>query len=341
MITTPAGLRMNRWFRLISFVRPHRAFLILSLGLIASLNSPIGWATTYAEQLGWPEGARVLIVHVDDAGMSHESNQGALQAIRDGAANSVSVMMPTPWVPEFVRILEANPEIDAGLHLTLTAEWIDYRWGPLSGKPTVGTLVDKEGALWPTVEDVVQHGSVEHVAAEIGAQLTRARELGFEPTHFDSHMGTLFATPEFLATYIELGVRHKIPVMFPGGHNFYAQQDYGERAAAEAIATGRYIWDQGLPVLDDLHNSSYGWARAEKVERYVDAIVNLKPGVTMMIMHCSTESENFSHISTSGPTRVGDLEAMLSAEVAEALKSENIVLTTWRELMLRRQAVKP
>ena len=31
---------------------------------------------TYAEMLGWPKGARVIILHVDDAGMSHESDEG-------------------------------------------------------------------------------------------------------------------------------------------------------------------------------------------------------------------------------------------------------------------------
>ena len=293
-------------------------------------------AQTYAEKLGWPEGTRALILHVDDAGMSHESNDGTIRAIRGGAANSVSVMMPTPWVPEFVHFLARNPDVDAGLHLTLNAEWGNYRWGPLAGKPAVGSLVDDEGALWPTVEQVVEYGSTEHVALEIAAQLERARTMGFEPTHMDSHMGALFATPDYLAAYIALGVEHQIPVMFPGGHNFYARKDYGDRAGEEALQTGAYIWQQGLPVLDDLHNSCYGWPREDKVTNYVEAIRGLKPGVTMMIMHCSSESTNFPHITSSGPSRYGDLDAMLSPEVARVLEEENIVLTTWRELMQRR-----
>jgi len=105
------------------------------------------WSETYAEKLGWPEGTRLLILHVDDAGMSSEANRGTIDAIEKGAANSLSVMMPTPWVPEIVDYIKANPGVDAGLHLTLNAEWGDYRWGPLAGKPTVPTLVDQEGAL--------------------------------------------------------------------------------------------------------------------------------------------------------------------------------------------------
>ncbi len=49
---------------------------------------------TYAEKLGWPKGARVIILHVDDAGMSHESNDGVERAIGNGVATSTSVMMP-------------------------------------------------------------------------------------------------------------------------------------------------------------------------------------------------------------------------------------------------------
>ncbi len=312
------------------------AFLLV-LGLIAVPSLAV--AETYAEKLGWPAGTRLLILHVDDAGMSAETNTGTIAAIEQGAANSLSVMMPTPWVPQIVRYLKANPDVDAGLHLTLNAEWHDYRWGPLAGKPAVPGLVDAEGAMWASVEEVAKHASPEEVAREIAAQLERARTMGFEPTHLDSHMGTLFARPDYLAEYIKLGAANQIPVMFPGGHNYFARQDYGERAGDEALEAGRQLWGMGLPVLDDLHNASYGWARGDKVAKYVEAIRGLKPGVTMMIMHCTAIDVHFKLISDSGPSRFGDLEAMLAPEVAAAIAEENIVMTTWRELMERRRAI--
>src|SRR5690606_4838109 len=109
--------------------------------------------------------------------------------------------------------------------------------------------------------DVVQYGSPEHVETEIRAQLERARTMGFEPTHMDSHMGTLFATPAFLDRYVKVGIEEKIPVMFPGGHNTLIKED--ERLEGDALTMirnlGKKIWEAGLPVLDDLHNTSYGW----------------------------------------------------------------------------------
>src|SRR5882757_2472609 len=135
--------------------------------LILGVSIQVFGQQTYAEKLGYPEGSKVLIFHVDDAGMSWDSNEGARRALTEGVASSVSVMMPCPWVPGMIRFIKKNPKIDAGLHLTLTAEWEDYRWGPLSGKKNVPGLVDKEGAMWHSVEEVIAHASADEVEQEI------------------------------------------------------------------------------------------------------------------------------------------------------------------------------
>jgi chitin disaccharide deacetylase len=308
--------------------------------------------TTYAERLGYPKGARVLLIHVDDAGMSDESNQGAIAALTKGAATSVSVMMPCPWVPGFVKWLHENPTIDAGLHLTLTAEWDDYRWVPLSGRKTVPGLVDTTGCLWASVAQVVQHATVDEITMEMTAQLERARAMGFEPTHLDTHMGTVYATPQFLMAYIQLGIKNHIPVMLPGGADklIIQQGSLNTQQAAGIRTLGKQLWDAGLPVLDDLHNFSYDWkvpaniAADDKAldewrtQKYIDALHILQPGVTMMIMHCTNASPAFAHISDSGPLRRGDMLAMLNPAFKKALKDQGIILTTWRELMQRRNA---
>jgi hypothetical protein len=292
---------------------------------------------TYAEKLGWPAGTRALILHVDDAGMSYDSDLGTIEAIEQGVATSLSVMMPCPWVPHIVKWIKQSGA-DAGLHLTMTSEWDDYRWGPVAGKPAVPGLVDEEGALWDNVPLVVQHATADEVETEIRAQLDRARAMGFEPTHMDSHMGTLFETAQFMERYIKVGIEEKIPVMFPGGHNYYIGGDSPERMAM-ARSMGRMIWEGGLPVLDDLHNRSYGWKTTDKTDQYIEAVRGLKPGVTMMIMHCTRPTEVFEHISSSGTTRLGDLNAMLDPRLRKAIEEEGIVLTTFRELMERRRAV--
>ena len=306
---------------------------------------------TYAERLGFPKGSKVIILHIDDVGMSWDSNQGAIQAMESGVANSLSIMMPCPWVPAFVHYMKEHPNVDAGLHLTLTSEWKDYRWPPLSGRPAVPGLVDQEGAMWRSVELVAQNASPDEVETEIREQVRRAREMGFEPTHLDSHMGTLFATLEFIERYVKVGIETKIPLMFPGGHATMITKTSGVPAEwnEPLKATGKRIWDAGLPVLDDIHNISYDFEYPkdenlsdEQLQKlataqYIETMRQLKPGLSMVIMHCTAPSEVFKHIGASGRVRKADMLAMTDPAFRKFLKDEKIILTTWRELKQLRQ----
>jgi predicted glycoside hydrolase/deacetylase ChbG (UPF0249 family) len=326
---------------------------------------------TYAERLGFPKGAKVLILHVDDAGMSHESDEGVEMAIGQGGSTSTSVMMPSPWVPEIVKYIKGRP-IDAGLHLTLTSEWDNYRWGPVAGKAAVPGLVDQQGDLYHSVEEVYFHATPEEIDKEIRAQLDRALSMGFKPTHLDSHMGTLFAKPAFLEKYLQLGIEKQIPVMFPGGDDLFYRSEakaatiaelkkqgkYKEGmeipenpALAKARETGEMLWKSGLPVLDDLHNSSYDWnmpdvdnrsdAEIQKwyTDHYIESFSRLSPGLTMVIMHCTMPSANFKHICDEGNKRKGDLLAMMDPRLKDYLRKNGFILTTWREVMERRQKI--
>jgi predicted glycoside hydrolase/deacetylase ChbG (UPF0249 family) len=326
-------------------------FVFVLVSLLFAMISFAQADTTFAERLGYPKGKKVVILHVDDVGMSFDSNKGAIDALTKGVANSCSVMMPCAWVPAFVHFLKQHPETDAGLHLTLTSEWKDYRWIPLSGQSKVPGLTDTEGAMWPSVQEVASHASGDEVETEIRAQIERALKMGFKPTHLDSHMGTLFATPDFIQRYLKVGMEYKIPVMFPGGHNtLISKQTSIDMEQLRAI--GKMLWNAGLPVLDDLHNESYEWTlpkgikatkntiQKEKTMYYIKAMDSLKPGITMVIMHCTDPTEVFPYISNSGIIREGDLLAMLSPDLKKYIQTQGIILTTWRELMERRTNLK-
>lgn len=326
-------------------------------------------APTFAERLGWKHGDRIVLIHVDDAGMSHDSDVGVEKSLDAGLATSFSVMMPCPWVPEIVHYIKAHPGVDAGLHLTLTSEWSEYRWGPLAGTSIVPGLVDSEGAMWPSVEATAQHATADEIEQEIRAQLARARKMGFNPTHLDTHMGTVFATPAYTERYIKVGAENHIPIMFPGGHDTLLAEQYRDETLAQLKAAGKWtegsgvpetpalaqaritaetVWKLGLPVLDDLYNVSYDWKLPAvvpptdanlskmKIERYRAALHRLKPGVTQIIVHATETSSTFPFISESGPTRKGDLLAMVSPELREAARREGLILTTWKELQERR-----
>jgi hypothetical protein len=309
---------------------------------------------TYAEKLGYPKGKKVIIFHIDDAGMSHEANQGTILAMEKGVANSTSVMMPCGWVPAYMKYLQQHPTTDAGVHLTLTSEWKGYRWFPLSGREKVAGLLDAEGAMWSNVPDVVKHATADEVETEIRAQIARFRSFGVEPSHIDSHMGTLFGSAAFMERYIKVGIQEKIPVMLPGGHATLIAKERNSPAQEiqQFQQVGKMLWNAGLPVLDDLFADTYGWKlpagtpnteenlRKMKTQKYVELLREAQPGITMVIMHCAAPSDNFKEITDSWPTRYGDFWSMQDPELKKFIEKEGVILTTWREMRERRAKVK-
>lgn len=327
---------------------------------------------TYAEKSGWEKNDRVIMFHVDDAGMSYESNQGAIQALEKGVATSLSVMMPCPWVPDMIQYLNQHPQSDAGLHLTHTAEWKGYRWSSVTGINTSPGLSDNEGALWNNVAGVVAHASANEIEAEIKAQLFKARKMGFNPTHLDTHMGTLWATPEYLDRYIKVGVEEHIPILFSAGHNTLMRHslragplapliNLAEKGNSEVDISavlnaihkkGEEIWNAGLAVADDLYILSYDWEfppgkkvsdenlRKFKTEKYKELLQSIKPGITIILIHCTDAGEGFQHISDSGNTRKADLLAMTDPELKKFIREQGFILTTWRELQTKRDNLR-
>ena len=295
--------------------------------------------TTYAERLGWPVGKKVVMFHIDDVGMSHNSNMGAMQALEQGVATSLSIMMPCSWVPEFAAYLKAHPQVDAGLHLTLTSEWNNYRWGPIAGKPTVPVLVDKHGYLWHKVSDVVAHATADEVETEILAQIDKALSMGIRPTHLDAHMGTCFQ-PQFIDRYVKVGIEKDMPMLMFAGHmQLIGREAEPFRPLIHRIAEN--LWNAGLPVIDDLvtqptRASNYEQRKAELIKLLQD----MKPGITEIIVHCTVQTEVFSHISGSGPAREAELRLLTDPDIKACIKKEGIILTTWRELKERRERVR-
>lgn len=306
----------------------------LGAGAFAADESP-----TFAERLGFPEGARVVIFHNDDAGLCHEANAASIRGVEEGLITSWSVMMPCAWVPAVRDYLKAHPDTCSGLHLTLTSEWEKYRWRPLSCVETHPGLADPDGYLWDNVKLVAEHATADEIEAEIRAQIRVAENMGLPITHLDTHMGTVFATEEYLLRYIAVGMEKQIPVLLPGGHMASVLQEDPELAEkADAIRVlAETLWASGLPVIDDVHTNSYNWDGPDKADEFIEMIRGLKPGITQVIIHATVPTPNFDQISSSGVKRGGDLNAMLDPRLKKVIEEEGILLTSWRELIERRK----
>jgi hypothetical protein len=295
-------------------------------------------AETWAQKLGWGPNDKVLIIHSDDVGMCHETVMGATAARDNGIVSSMSIMMPCPWVGEIAAYIKQHPDTDAGLHLALTSEWDYYRWGPVAGKSAVPGLADEWGCLWDSNALVAQHASADEVEREIRAQIDRALAFGIKPTHIDSHMGTLFAKPEFFQRYLKVGIEKGIPVLAPDLPPERLAQEAPE-LAGQLKAVIKMVWDAGLPVIDDVRPDTYDWPQQDKKANYIKLLRGLKPGITEVIVHCAKDTETFRAITSAAPRWIADGKAMLDPELKQIVKDEGIILTGWRELKARRDAL--
>ncbi len=88
-----------------------------------------------------------VMLRADDFGMSHAVNLALKDMVSSGIPFNASVMMVTPWVQEAAEILKEAPHVSIGLHLTLTSEFEQLKWGPISGKSAVPSLVQLKSRM--------------------------------------------------------------------------------------------------------------------------------------------------------------------------------------------------
>ena len=150
-----------------------------------------------AKKLGFSENTKLLIVHADDAGLSHSQNMATIQSLEKGIVNSYSIMVPCPWFYEMAVFAKNNPQFDNGIHLTLTCEWENYKFGPVLPVSEVPSLVDEYGHFYKKREQLREKASAEDVKNELQAQIKKAIKFGIKPTHMDSHMYSVGASSKF------------------------------------------------------------------------------------------------------------------------------------------------
>lgn len=141
------------------------------------------------ELLGFPPDARVLLVNNDDFGMYHAINAAIIHSMEEGIASSCSLMVPCPWALNGMQLLRDRPEIPFGIHLTLVCDTTGYRWGPLTAKDQVSSLLDDKGEFFTPDQrsELLAQARLDEVELELRAQIGAVIDAGLTPTHLDWH----------------------------------------------------------------------------------------------------------------------------------------------------------
>lgn len=298
-------------------------FSTLLFGIFLLVSQAPAQTKNLAQRLGYPADSKLLIIHADDLAVAHSEDSASFDALDKGAASSASIMIPCPWLTEVADYAKAHPDADLGLHLTLTAEWQIYRWGPVSPRNQVPSLLDASGYLWPETGPAVQHIKADEAEREIRAQVERALAMGIHPTHLDSHMGVLFARPDLFAVYLKMAHEYKLPFLGMLGPSVPAALR-SQLSAKDIVPDAIIMANPQIPA-------------ANWMNFYSDAIKNLKPGFTEIIVHLGHDDAELQAVSVNHPDygaawRQRDYNVITSPELKKVIEDNHVVLIHWRDI---------
>jgi len=281
---------------------------------------------TLQERLGYSKDAKLLILHADDLGMSHSENAATFYGMEHGSMNSASIMIPTPWITETANYQHSHPTADFGLHLTLTSEWKYLKWGSAAPSSNVPGLLNKNGFLFSSVDSVYKSATAAEVEKELRAQIEKAKVLGIDITHLDSHMGTLFGRTDYLKVLIKLGREYKVPVLL-------CKPIF---KLAFHIDLDSLTTDKDVTI--DMIYMAYPQDYKNGMENFYTGILkSLKPGVSEIIFHAGyndseMQAATIDHPDYGAEWRQADFNFFSGDKCKTLLQEQNIQLVTWREI---------
>jgi chitin disaccharide deacetylase len=289
--------------------------------------------------LGYKENERLLLINADDFGLCHSVNEGIQQLLLEKTVNSATLMLPCGWASEAAKWSARHPQVDVGVHLTLTSEWAAYRWGPVNRKGGSASLVTEEGYFPKECLTFEKQADPEEVKAELIAQIEMALAMGMKPSHVDNHMGSLYGLAtgrNFLPIVLDVCASYGLPFRLPR----YLLQENGQIAppelAKQAELLAQLADSKGVIILDYLVGLPFqlqaGETFATLKADMQQLLKGLRPGVTELIIHPSLVTDELRAFHEQ-PEKIGmELELFRDEEVKKTLEEEEIRLIRWSEL---------
>ena len=267
--------------------------------------------------LGYPAEARLLIINADDFGMCHATNQAIIQTLQAGLVRSTTLMVPCPWALHALHFLAAHPEIPFGVHLTAISEWPDYRWGPVTPRDQVPSLIDETGHFYKfdQMPEFLAQVQLDQLEQEFRAQIAVVLAAGLKPTHLDWHCLRLSRRVDILELMFRLAKEFGLAL----------------RVIGEAFI--EKLQSQGLPTNDTHFLDSYLLDPVNKSARLAQLLHELPAGLTEWAVHPGLDTPELLAIDReSQHERQTDFDFLTSQAAKDIVRAEGIILLDYRAL---------
>ena len=289
---------------------------------------------------------KYLIINADDFGMCRAGNLAVFDLLKSGGITSSTIMAPCGWAPEACKFAKENPQFAIGVHLTLTSEWSNYRWAPVSASNT-DSLRDEDGYMFKESDEVEKNVDIDEVEAEIRAQIERLKKLGLTPSHLDNHMGSLYGIEtgrfELLNLVLDIAGEYGLPFRFPGTFtDDQLNNTMLDIKIDKNIIMGlfdkitAYAKSRGVITPDYLIPGEWTGPQKDSYENYREYIYELyktfPEGVTETYIHPALECDELKGTSSVWERRVWEYKLFSDPKTKQHIESCGIKLINYRDL---------
>jgi len=264
---------------------------------------------------------KCLVVTADDFGLCPSVNKASLTALLKGCVTSLSIMAPAPYFKQAVDFALKNNIRHVGVHLTLTSEFANLRYSPVTPKKGVPSLVDKNGYLRKTIYSFSKHAKPEEIKRELENQIERVIKYKLIPTHLDSHMFALHSRVskrrDFLPIILYLCKKYKLAFRSP----FEKEELFLKRNKIKFISNS--------------FKGSYDIPNKRKKLEYDKWIKRLPLGISEFILHCGYDDDQLKKVTKKSSRRQFDFNYALLADTLNLLRARRIKLISWKDALIR------
>jgi predicted glycoside hydrolase/deacetylase ChbG (UPF0249 family) len=267
--------------------------------------------------------------------MCNEANIAIRNYFEKGDIQSAAVMVPCQYSGDLIEWAKTQDSPDIGVHLTLTSEWKDYRWGPVADTSKVPGLIDPESKMWHDVPDVIIHASAAEAETEVRAQIDKVLAMGYTPSHIDTHMGTMYGSIDYIKVFLKIAQEYNIPANAIDLSDPALAENFRKQGYPITPEVVELLNQYSLPRLDNFSSVPDGNSYENKRENFFKLLNSLDPGITEIIFHPSVETDNLKTITDSWQQRVWEAQLFSDPVVKKFFKDNDIIITTWKEIMKR------